>query len=123
MNTLAASHKSPQNKADIAFAFQQAVAATLSIKCRRALEETGLKRLVIAGGVSANTYIRATLTTMAKKENASIHFPRLEFCTDNGAMIAYAGCQRLLADQQENLEISAKPRWPISELTAVPIKR
>jgi tRNA N6-adenosine threonylcarbamoyltransferase len=117
MNTLAASHKSPQNKADIAFAFQQAVAETLSIKCRRALKETGLKRLVIAGGVSANHYIRATLSAMVKKENASIHFPRLEFCTDNGAMIAYAGCQRLLAGQQETLEISAKPRWPISELT------
>ena len=119
MNTLAASCKTTQDKADIAFAFQQAVADTLSIKCRRALMETGLKRLVIAGGVSANQYIRATLTKMAKKENASVHFPRLEFCTDNGAMIAYAGCQRLLAGQRENLEIAAKPRWPISELAPI----
>ncbi len=119
MNTLNASTKSGQDKADIAFAFEQAVADTLSIKCKRALKQTHLKRLVVAGGVSANTKIRATLSSMAQKENAEIFFPRLEFCTDNGAMIAYAGCQRLLSGQQENLEINVRPRWPINQLSGI----
>ncbi len=116
MNTFNASGKTGQDKADIAAAFQQAVAETLSIKCKRALQQTGLKRLVIAGGVSANKQIRASLTQMVAKESAQLYFPRLEFCTDNGAMIAYAGCQRLMAGQQQGLEIYARPRWPISEL-------
>ena len=116
MNTLNASEKKPQDKADIAFAFQQAVADTLTIKCRRAFEQTGLKRLVVAGGVSANKQIRASLTEMTEKQHAGIYFPRLEFCTDNGAMIAYAGCQRLLAGEREPLEINIRPRWPIDQL-------
>lgn len=119
MNTLHETDKTEQDKADIAYAFQTATAETLTIKCRRALQQTGLKRLVIAGGVSANKQIRALLLEMTQKEKAQLYFPRLKFCTDNGAMIAYAGCQRLLARQQESLEIFAKPRWPISELTAV----
>lgn len=118
MNTINASEKTDQDKADVAAAFQNAVAETLSIKCKRALKQTGLKRLVVAGGVSANKQIRASLTEMATKENTQIYFPRPEFCTDNGAMIAYAGCQRLLAGQQQGLEIYARPRWPISELSA-----
>ena len=109
-------NKTEQNKANIAAGFQQAVAETLSIKCKRALQQTGLKRLVVAGGVSANQQIRTSLTEMTTKEQAQIYFPRLEFCTDNGAMIAYAGCQRLMAGQQQGLEIFARPRWPISEL-------
>jgi N6-L-threonylcarbamoyladenine synthase len=117
-NTINASEKTRQDKANIAAAFQQAIAETLSIKCKRALQETGLKRLVVAGGVSANKQIRAFLTEMAAKEHTQIHFPRLEFCTDNGAMIAYAGCQRLMAgQQQQGLEIAARPRWPMSELS------
>jgi len=116
LNTINASEKTEQDKADVAAAFQQAVADTLSIKCRRALQQTGLKTLVIAGGVSANKQIRASLTEMVDKENARIYFPRLEFCTDNGAMIAYAGCQRLQAGQQQGLDIFARPRWPMSEL-------
>ncbi len=119
MNTLHETEKTEQDKADIAYAFQTATAETLTIKCRRALQQTGLKRLVIAGGVSANKQIRAALLEMTEKEKAQLYFPRLKFCTDNGAMIAYAGCQRLLSGQQENLEIFAKPRWPISELTGV----
>jgi N6-L-threonylcarbamoyladenine synthase len=107
--------QSEQDKADIAFAFQEAVADTLSIKCRRAIQQTGLSRLVVAGGVSANTTIRKTLKQMAKREQAEIFFPALEFCTDNGAIIAYAGCQRLLAGQSESLNIVARPRWPIEE--------
>ncbi len=116
MNTFNATKKTEQDKADVAFAFQKATAETLSIKCKRALLQTGLKTLVIAGGVSANKQIRAELLKMTKKQNAELFFPRLEFCTDNGAMIAYAGCQRLLAGQQETLEIFAKPRWPINTL-------
>ncbi|MBL1264435.1 tRNA (adenosine(37)-N6)-threonylcarbamoyltransferase complex transferase subunit TsaD [Candidatus Methylomicrobium oryzae] len=118
LNTLQTTAQSEQDKADIALAFQDAVADTLTIKCRRALRQTGLKTLVVAGGVSANTQIRASLRAMAEKEKASIHFPRPAFCTDNGAMIAYAGCQRLLAGQGEPLAIKAKPRWPISELAS-----
>lgn len=116
MNTLNATQQTQQDKADIAFAFQQATAETLAIKCKRALQQTGLKRLVVAGGVSANTQIRQTLSTMTHRQRAKIYFPRLEFCTDNGAMIAYAGCQRLLAQQQESLSINARPRWPIDEI-------
>ncbi|EIC30654.1 MULTISPECIES: tRNA (adenosine(37)-N6)-threonylcarbamoyltransferase complex transferase subunit TsaD [Methylomicrobium] len=118
LNTLQATARSEQDKADIALAFQGAVADTLTIKSRRALRQTGLKTLVVAGGVSANIQIRASLRAMAEKENAAIYFPRPAFCTDNGAMIAYAGCQRLLAGQQEPLAIKARPRWPIGELTA-----
>jgi N6-L-threonylcarbamoyladenine synthase len=119
MNALNETAKTEQDKADIAYAFQTATAETLTIKCRRALQQTGLKRLVIAGGVSANKQIRAALLEMTAKEKAQLYFPRLKFCTDNGAMIAYTGCQRLLAGQQENLEIFAKPRWPMSELSGV----
>lgn len=117
LNTINASENSEQDKADIAAAFQQAVAETLSIKCKRALQLTGLKRLVVAGGVSANNEIRASLTEMVTKEHAHIYFPRLEFCTDNGAMIAYAGCQRLMTGQKQGLEIFARPRWPMCELS------
>jgi N6-L-threonylcarbamoyladenine synthase len=116
LNTFNGSGKTGQDKADIAAAFQQAVAETLSIKCRRAIKQTGIKRLVVAGGVSANKLIRSSLTAMAKLENSEIYFPRPEFCTDNGAMIAYAGCQRLLRGEHQNLEILARPRWPINEL-------
>jgi N6-L-threonylcarbamoyladenine synthase len=116
LNTFNNSPKTDQDKADIAAAFQQAVAETLSIKCRRAIKQTGIKRLVVAGGVSANKLIRTSLTQMTEKEQAEIYFPRPEFCTDNGAMIAYAGCQRLLRGEQQNLEIFARPRWPINEM-------
>jgi N6-L-threonylcarbamoyladenine synthase len=116
MNTLQNTDQTPQDRADIAYAFQEAVADTLTIKCRRALQQSKLKRLVVSGGVSANTQIRQSLAKMAKQENARTYFPRLEFCTDNGAMIAYAGCQRLLAGQHENLEVHVKPRWPVSDL-------
>ena len=116
MNTLNKTAQSPQDKVDIAFAFQVAVADTLTIKCRRALQQSNLKRLIVSGGVSANTQIRAALTEMAKQEKGRAYFPRLEFCTDNGAMIAFAGCQRLLAGQNENLNIQVKARWPIDLL-------
>lgn len=117
LNTLNQTAQTEQDKANIAASFQLAVAETLTIKCQRALQQTGLKRLIVAGGVSANKQIRSALTEMVAKEHAHVYFPRLPFCTDNGAMIAYAGCQRLLAGQQQNdLSIIAKPRWAMSEL-------
>ncbi|GMR16007.1 MAG: tRNA (adenosine(37)-N6)-threonylcarbamoyltransferase complex transferase subunit TsaD [Gammaproteobacteria bacterium] len=119
LNTLHKSDKSEQTKADIACAFETAVVETLMIKCRRALQQTNSTRLVIAGGVSANTRLRQRLEEMVKKEKAKVYYPRLEFCTDNGAMIAFAGCQRLVAGQHENLEFSAKPRWDLESLEAI----
>lgn len=116
LNKLHETGQDHQNKADIALAFQTAVAETLTIKCRRAIQKTGLKRLVVAGGVSANQAIRLALKTMCLEQNAALYFPRPEFCTDNGAMIAYAGCQRLLAGEHHDLEIKARPRWPLAEL-------
>ena len=113
---LAATSGTRQDKADIAMAFQDAVVDTLLIKSRRALQETGLVRLVVAGGVSANRRMREKLREMGEKEGYRTYFPRLEFCGDNGAMIAYAGCQRLLAGHAEPPEIRVRPRWPLSDL-------
>jgi N6-L-threonylcarbamoyladenine synthase len=110
---------SEQDIDDIALAFQQAVVDTLAIKCRRALQLSGMKTLVIAGGVSANAMLRQKLEIEAAKQGAKLFYARPEFCTDNGAMIAYAGCQRLLAGQRGGLEIEARPRWPMVELSAV----
>lgn len=119
LNTLHKSDKSEQTKADIARAFETAVVETLAIKCRRALQQTNSTRLVIAGGVSANTRLRQRLEEMVKKEKATVYYPRLEFCTDNGAMIAFAGCQRLVAGEHESLEFNAKPRWDLESLEAI----
>lgn len=105
-----------QLRADIACAFEDAVVDTLQIKCRRALEQTGCHRLVVAGGVGANQRLRQRLQQMAKKHGFSVSFPRLEFCTDNGAMIAFAGCLRLQAGQSQPLDIDARARWPMEEL-------
>ena len=115
---LSASNKA-QTQADIAYAFQDAVVDTLAIKCRRALEYTGLNRLVIAGGVSANAMLRAKLAETMKKLKGEIFYPRPEFCTDNGAMIAYAGLQRLKSGTDQDLTFKAKPRWPLDSLPAV----
>ncbi|QSR33968.1 tRNA (adenosine(37)-N6)-threonylcarbamoyltransferase complex transferase subunit TsaD [Marinobacterium iners] len=109
----------PQTLADIACAFEDAVVDTLAIKCKRALQQTGLKQLVIAGGVSANRHLREKLGAMVQKERAELFYARPEFCTDNGAMIAYAGCQRLLAGQQADLTIQCRPRWPLDTLDAI----
>ncbi|MUH72372.1 tRNA (adenosine(37)-N6)-threonylcarbamoyltransferase complex transferase subunit TsaD [Psychrosphaera haliotis] len=107
-----------QTKADIAHAFQQAVVDTIAIKCRRAIEQTGHKTLVIAGGVSANTELREKLEVLMKKHGGSVFYPRPEFCTDNGAMIAYAGAQRFHLGSKD-LAVKAKPRWSIEDLPAL----
>lgn len=108
-----------QTKADIAHAFQTAVIDTLVIKCKRALKQTGIKRLVIAGGVSANVQLREQLERVMQGMKGQVYYPRTEFCTDNGAMIAYAGMQRLKAGQFASLDMKTKPRWPIDSLEAI----
>lgn len=108
-----------QTKADVAHAFQEAVVGTLLIKCRRALKETGLNTLVIAGGVSANRRLREALDELMPQIRATVYYPQLQYCTDNGAMIAYAGCQRLLAGQHDDLRIQARPRWNLETLPAL----
>jgi N6-L-threonylcarbamoyladenine synthase len=108
-----------QTQCDIASAFEEAVVDTLVIKCKRALLHTKFKQLIIAGGVSANQRLRNKLQVMVDKEKAALFYARPEFCTDNGAMIAYAGAQRLLAGESSDLTILAKPRWPMSELPAI----
>ncbi|RUO62911.1 O-sialoglycoprotein endopeptidase [Pseudidiomarina planktonica] len=118
-NTIATEADDAQTRADIARAFQDAVVDTLLIKCRRALEQTGLKRLVVAGGVSANKELRIKLHELLSKRGGAVYFPRTEFCTDNGAMIAFAGAQRLLAGETNDLSIKTRPRWPLDELAAV----
>ena len=103
---------------DVAFAFQEAAIDTLKIKCERALKQTGNRRLVIAGGVSANTLLREKLTELMMQLGGNVFYPRLEFCTDNGAMIAYAGAMRLQqVDQDFGFEV--KPRWSIEDLPAI----
>ncbi|QKZ07085.1 tRNA (adenosine(37)-N6)-threonylcarbamoyltransferase complex transferase subunit TsaD [Pseudomonas eucalypticola] len=115
----AAGDDTDQTRCDISLAFQQAVVDTLTIKCRRALKQTGLKRLVIAGGVSANKALRESLDSMLGEFKGKVFYARPQFCTDNGAMIAYAGCQRLLAGQHEDLAITVQARWPMEQLPAL----
>ncbi len=107
-----------QTRADVALAFQQAVVDTLTIKCRRALKQTGLNSLVIAGGVSANQALRESLEHMLGELGGHVFYARPRFCTDNGAMIAYAGC-RLLAGQQDGPAIKVHARWPMESLPAI----
>ncbi|WP_062373973.1 tRNA (adenosine(37)-N6)-threonylcarbamoyltransferase complex transferase subunit TsaD [Halomonas sp. KX33721] len=115
----AAGELDEQAKADVARAFEEAVVDTLVIKCRRALDQTGLKRIVMAGGVSANTRLRERLALETQKRQARAYYPRGRFCTDNGAMIAYVGAQRLAAgERDDNGIMQATPRWPLDTLTA-----
>ncbi len=106
-----------QTRADIARAFEEAMVDTLTIKCKRAIRQTGLESLVIAGGVSANKRLREVLENQLGAD--SVHYAAPRYCTDNGAMIAYAGCRRLLAGEREGLEIRVRPRWPLESLGAI----
>ncbi len=108
-----------QTRADIARAFEDAVVDTMVIKCRRAVRECASQTLVLAGGVSANAHLRERMRQAMDKEGVELFYPRPEFCTDNGAMIAYAGWQRLRAGQAEGLGFSARARWPLEELSAL----
>lgn len=102
--------------ADIAASFQEAIVDTLVKKSVKALKQTGLKRLVIAGGVSANLRLREQLEISLKKIKAQVYYAEPALCTDNGAMIAFAGYQRLKAGQHDGLEVTTTPRWPMTEL-------
>lgn len=108
-----------QTRCDIAHAFQQAVVDTIIIKCKRALQQTGYKRLVMAGGVSANKQLRADLAEMMKNLKGEVFYPRPQFCTDNGAMIAYTGFLRLKHGEHTDLSVSVKPRWAMTDLPKI----
>jgi N6-L-threonylcarbamoyladenine synthase len=103
-------------KADIARGFEDAVVDTLAEKCRRALGITGHTRLVIAGGVGANRRLRERLTAVARHAQAEVYFPRIEFCTDNAAMIALAGCLRWAAGLREGVNLAARANWELESL-------
>jgi len=110
---------SEQTRADIARGFEEAVTETLSIKCERALAQTGRRALVVAGGVGANRRLRERLAELAERRRVQVCFPRLEFCTDNGAMIAFAGALRLAAGEREPAAIRARPRWDMAQLAPI----
>lgn len=115
-NTIRENADDDQTRADIARAFEDAVVDTLAIKCKRALEQTGFKRLVMAGGVSANRALRAKMEEVLKQRGGEVFYARPEFCTDNGAMIALAGLIRLKGGTTTGLGLTVRPRWPLAEL-------
>jgi len=123
--TVVKNHAGPigaQDKSDIARAFVDAIVDVLSAKCEAALRQTGLKRLVIAGGVGANTQLRTALDAMAKKKRFNVFYPEMEFCTDNGAMIAFAGAMRLQRNPsaaKREYSFTVRPRWPLDEQNCV----
>jgi N6-L-threonylcarbamoyladenine synthase len=110
----------PNAAADIARAFEEAATETLAIKCRRALAETGARTLVVAGGVGANRRLRERLAAAAREDGFRLAFPRPEFCTDNGAMIAFAGALRLEAGLADDAPLHVRARWPLESLPALP---
>ena len=103
-----------EDKADLAASFQAAALETIRIKCKRALDSTGVKSLVVAGGVSANLALRENLEKIAQDKKVKIHYPPLDLCTDNGAMIAFAGYKRFCSGYEEDLTIRVKARWPLA---------
>ena len=113
------SDQTDTTRADIARGFEDAVVETLAIKCERALDAAGCETLVVAGGVGANRRLRARLQEMAQQRGGRVGFPRPAFCTDNGAMIAFAGALRLQAGQSEDASVRVTPRWDMASLPAV----
>ncbi|HJU72071.1 MAG TPA: tRNA (adenosine(37)-N6)-threonylcarbamoyltransferase complex transferase subunit TsaD, partial [Paucimonas sp.] len=110
-----------QDQANLARGFVDAVVDVLVAKSMKAMRETGLKRLVIAGGVGANRQLREALNAAAAKRRLRVFYPALEFCTDNGAMIAFAGAMRLMAEPEAakyDYAFNVRPRWPLDELSA-----
>jgi N6-L-threonylcarbamoyladenine synthase len=102
-------------RADVARGFQEAVVETLAEKCRRALEATGHRRLVIAGGVGANLRLRERLAEVVRGVGAELYFPRIEFCTDNGAMIALAGCLRMVSGMHQDATFDVRANWELGD--------
>ncbi len=117
------SDQSDATRADIARGFEDAVVDTLAIKCERALQAAGCDVLVVAGGVGANKRLRTRLQAMATRRGGRVCFPRPELCTDNGAMIAFAGALRLEAGQRSDASVHVTPRWDMATLTAVETQR
>jgi N6-L-threonylcarbamoyladenine synthase len=103
-------------KANIAFAFEESITDVLVKKSIKALNQTGYKRIVVSGGVGANKKLREKLLLNSKSHNFKVFFPKLEFCTDNGAMIALAGCLRSHLSSKSDYKFSVKPRWKLSEI-------
>ncbi|MHB1565738.1 MAG: tRNA (adenosine(37)-N6)-threonylcarbamoyltransferase complex transferase subunit TsaD [Acidiferrobacter sp.] len=117
LQAVAAQPLDDHRRAGLAHAFQDAVVDTLVIKCERALAQTGHTRLVVAGGVGANLALRQRLAAATAARGATLYYPRLEFCTDNGAMIAYAGYRRLSAGQTDDGILGVRARWPLTALS------
>ena len=115
-NTIREAGDTEQDRADIARAFEEAVTAILALKAGKALKQTRYKRLVVAGGVSANRSIRNGLAALMESLGGEVFYPRPEFCTDNGAMIAYAGMFRFKLGQRADLAVTVRPRWPLDTL-------
>ena len=111
-----------RDRANIARGFVDAIVEVLTAKCVSALKHTGLKRLVIAGGVGANSQLRASLNEAAAKKKFKVYYPELEFCTDNGAMIAFAGAMRLMINPdaaKRDYSFNVRPRWPLDDIKVV----
>jgi N6-L-threonylcarbamoyladenine synthase len=119
LHTVRGREMTPALKSDIAHGVQQAIVETLVVKASRALEQTGLDTLVVSGGVSANRSLRARLAETVGRRGGRVYYPRIEFCTDNAAMIAVAGLARLSAGQHDDFAIAARAQWPLSELHAI----
>lgn len=119
LNAVKAGNGSEEERKNIAKCFEDAVADTLVHKCKKALAAAGMNTLVVAGGVSANTTLRSSLSEMMHKRHGKIFFARREFCTDNGAMIALAGMLRFKAGTTGDLAVNVFPRWPLSQLGAL----
>lgn len=113
------SERSDNDRADIAASFQQAVVETLYLKCQRALKQERMSTLVVSGGVSANTHLRQNFEAKFRKDSIDVAYPRLEFCTDNGAMIALAGAKRLNAGYRDGFDVRIQPRWPLDSLPEI----
>jgi N6-L-threonylcarbamoyladenine synthase len=116
LNTLAREPDDDATRAAVAWAFEDAVVDTMVIKCRRALRQTGLRTLVVAGGVGANHRLRGALAALARAERAAVRYPRPAFCTDNGAMIARVGCERLAAGERAGPGFGVRARWRLDSL-------
>ncbi len=111
-------NRDPASIDDIAASFELAAVDSLAIKCQKALQQENLQCLVVAGGVAANLKLRALLDEKMNAVGGELYFPRLEFCTDNGAMIAHAGALRLIAGECAGDEVVVQPRWPLSDMAA-----
>ena len=123
LHTLRGRELTARLRADVARGVEDAIVGTLAAKALRALEATGLDTLVVSGGVSANQRLRAQLTEAIGRRGGRVYYPRIEFCTDNAAMIAVAGLARLRAGEHESLAIQPRAQWPLETLSAVPLQR